>query len=120
MKTHLTHGLFVLALPCFTLGLAAADTTNPATPTLKTETFDKDPGWEQHQNLVEIKKAPMVKQDFGYSTTAFASDTAGEIGGSITRTTRPAHYGEKISPCTLGNKLRAPKVVRPLRVRSVR
>lgn len=105
MKTHLTHGLFFLALPCFTVGLAAADATSP--PSLKTETFDKDPAWEQYRNRVEIKKAPIVTQDFGYSSTTFATDKAGEIGGSITRTTRPAYYGEKISPLTLDSKLRA-------------
>jgi hypothetical protein len=117
MKTHLAHGLF-RSLYRSALVLAAATTVNTATttafaadataPALKTESFDKDPGWEEHQNRVEVKKAPVVKQDFGYSATQHASaSTPGEIGGSITRTTRPAYYGLPIPPRTLDHKLSA-------------
>ncbi len=78
-----------------------------AQPTLKTETFDGDPGWEGHGNRVELKAPPVVKQDFGFSATQFAGKTAGEIGGKITRTTKPAYYATEIAPKTLDDALAA-------------
>jgi hypothetical protein len=65
---------------------------------LKTEHFDRDPGWEGHNNRIELKKVPVVQQDFGYSATQFTGKAAGEIGGQVTRTPRPAYYAAAISP----------------------
>src|SRR5271157_3916741 len=62
----------------------------------KTEHFDKDPGWEGFNNRVELKKAPTVTQDFGYSATQFAGDAKGEIGGRVQRAAKPAYYADKI------------------------
>ncbi len=74
---------------------------------MKTARFDRDPGFEGHQNRVVLKSVPIVAQDFGYSPTQFAGAAVGEIGGRITRTTRPAYYASKIAPKTLGDKLSA-------------
>src|SRR6187431_358139 len=74
---------------------------------LKREHFDRDPGWEGNNNRTEIKSPPVVKQDFGYSAKSVAGKTKGEIGGSVTRTTKPAYYAAKIGPKTLNDKLSA-------------
>ena len=56
----------ILAALCILGGQSfAAD----APPSLKTETFDRDPGWEGHNNHVALKSAPTVTQNFGYSRT---------------------------------------------------
>ena len=73
---------------------------------MKTESFDRDPGWEGFNNRVEPKHVPTVTQDFGYSPTQFAGKAPGEAGGRITRSTRPAHYGDKIAK-TLKDRLTA-------------
>lgn len=73
----------------------------------KSETFDKDPGWEGHNNRIVPEKAQMVKQNFGYSATHFAGKNKGEVGGVIQRSTTPASYAAKIRPKTLDDKLTA-------------
>ena len=74
---------------------------------LKTGNFDRDPGWEGHHNRVVPKTIPMVKQDFGFSATHLAGKAAGEMGGSIQRSTTPATYAAKILATTLDDKLTA-------------
>ncbi len=74
-------------------GLRAADA-----PRLKTETFDRDPGWDAHHNRIPPTNAPKVTQDFGYSATHHAGRGAGEIGGRIQRSTTPAMYAAPLSP----------------------
>ncbi|MEK6262736.1 MAG: hypothetical protein AABP62_29415 [Planctomycetota bacterium] len=75
---------------------------------LKTEHFDRDPGWEGHNNRIVPKKVLMVKQDFGYSVTHFAGKAKGELGGVIQRSTTPASYAAKLAPAqTLDDKLTA-------------
>lgn len=76
-------------------------------PLLKTETFDRDPGWEGHNNRIVPEKPLMVTQDFGFSTTNHAGTAAGEIGGSIQRSTTPAHYAVEIPMRTLNDKFTA-------------
>ena len=81
---------------------------SPAQTVLKTEHFDRDPGWEGHNNRVVPKKVQMVKQDFGYSATNHAGQGAGELGGTIQRSTKPAIYAAALSPAkTLDDKLSA-------------
>ncbi len=79
------------------------------TPTLslKTETFDRDPGWEGHNNRIVPEKPLIVIQDFGYSATNNAGKAAGEIGGSIQRSTTPASYAAEIPVRTLEDKFTA-------------
>jgi hypothetical protein len=76
-------------------------------PAIKTESFDKDPAWEGHNNRIVPERAPKVTQDFGYSKTNFAGKAAGELGGKITRAAEPAYYADKIGPVTLDDKLSA-------------
>jgi hypothetical protein len=79
----------------------------PKQPTLKTESFDKDPAWEGHNNRIVPQRVPTVMQDFGYSKTHFAGKSAGELGGHITRASEPAYYADKIGSVTLDEKLSA-------------
>jgi len=65
---------------------------------LKTERFDRDPGWEGFNNRVVLTKVPTVTQDFGHSLTAFASKDKGEVGGRVNRSTTPASYAARIAP----------------------
>jgi hypothetical protein len=75
---------------------------------LKTETFDRDPGWEGHNNRIVPAKALNVQQDFGYGTTHFAGRNRGEMGGRIQRSTTPASYAAPLSPAkTLDDRLTA-------------
>ena len=100
-----------LLLPVFTVlalvvpRVFSADTNAPA---LKTEHFDRDPGWEGHNNRVTSKKPVQVKQDFGFSATNHAGKAAGEMGGVIQRSTKPASYAAALAPAkTLDDKLTA-------------
>src|SRR5690349_12189805 len=71
-----------LVSPCISLLLAVRSFA--ADPALKTEHFDRDPGWEEYNNHVAPKKTQLVKQDFGYSAkTNFAGKAKGEMGGTI-------------------------------------
>jgi hypothetical protein len=74
---------------------------------VKTERFDRDPGWEGFNNRVVPKKIPTVTQDFGYSPTNVAGKDKGEMGGRVTRSNRPAYYADKIAVKTLNDKLSA-------------
>jgi hypothetical protein len=79
-----------------------------AQPILKSESFDRDPGWEGRNNRVPPKQPLVVKQDFGYSPTHFAGKAAGELGGNIQRSTTPASYALALTPAkTLNAKLSA-------------
>lgn len=74
----------------------------------KTESFDKDPGWDGHNNRVKVEKPIPVVQDFGYSNTNHAGGkAAGEIGGRVQRSSTSAYYGMRLEkPKTLDSKLR--------------
>lgn len=81
--------------------------TGAEAPKLKTESFERDPGWEGHNNHIVPKKALVVKQDFGFSPTNLVGKTKGEIGGRIQRSTTPASYAAKIPTKTLDDKFSA-------------
>jgi hypothetical protein len=74
---------------------------------VRTEGFDRDPGWEGFNNHIAPAVSPKVTQDFGYSDTSFASQASGEMGGRICRASEPAWYGAKIASKTLDEKLAA-------------
>jgi hypothetical protein len=78
----------------------------PAT-ILKTDSFDRDPGWEGFNNRIIPKSPVIVRQDFGFSPTHFAGAAPGEIGGKIQRSTTMSYYADKISPKTLSDPLEA-------------
>src|SRR5947209_13236146 len=100
-----TLGLLGLTLLlALTIGAGSGDQVKSA---LKTQSFDKDPGWEGHNNRIVPQRVPTVTQDFGYSKTNAAGKGAGELGGRITRASEPAYYADKIGPVTLDEKLSA-------------
>jgi hypothetical protein len=88
--------------------LSIATPARPADPPqLKTEQFDRDPGWDAFNNRLAPTNAPTITQAFGYSGTRFASDTAGEVGGQVWRSNTVAFYGKPIGPKTLADSLSA-------------
>jgi hypothetical protein len=76
-------------------------------PTIKSESFDRDPGWEGHNNRIVPRELPSIVQDFGYSKTNFAGKAVGEMGGQVWRASEPAFYAARIAPRTLDNRLTA-------------
>ena len=73
-----------------TLAFASALLAAEFPPSLKTETFDRDPDWEAHKNHLVPKEYPTITQEFGYSSTGFAGKAPGEIGGRVHRASQPA------------------------------
>jgi hypothetical protein len=70
------------------------------------ESFDKDPGWDGHNNRLAAPQA--IRQDFGWSAgTRRAGGGAGEIGGLITPAGEPACYGKVVAARTLNDALSA-------------
>lgn len=99
----------VLVLVTFLLAAILGSLNSEERPGLerKTESFDRDPGWEGHNNRIVPKKYPTIVQDFGYSKTHFAGNAGGEIGGQVWRASEPAYYALKIGRKTLHDKLSA-------------
>jgi hypothetical protein len=104
MRMRLAARIFCVVLPVVvcTAAAHAADLHGIAS-----QAFDRDPGWEGFGNRIKPQKIPTVVQDFGYSNTDFASRSAGELGGSITRAAEPAWYAAKVDAKTLDDKLSA-------------
>lgn len=70
------------------------------------QSFDKDPGWEAHNN--RPKDAPRtIRQDFGFSKTTHAGGKPSEMGGFITPAGEPAYYAKKITPKSFDHSLSA-------------
>ncbi len=86
---------------------ASARAQDPTKHLVKTEHFDRDPGWEGHNNRIVPKQYPAVVQDFGFANTHFAGRAAGEMGGQVWRASEPAFYADKIGVRTLADKLSA-------------
>jgi hypothetical protein len=76
-----------------------------AEPTIKTEHFDSDPGWEGVNNRRGLERP--IKQDFGYSATTSHTGGKGEVGGFITPAAEPAYYAKAIPKQTLGGPITA-------------
>src|SRR5215212_9206566 len=57
----------------------------PSQNVTKTESFDRDPGWDRSNNRPADRKAEAVeiRQDFGFSNTSHAGGKPGEVGGRI-------------------------------------
>jgi lysophospholipase L1-like esterase len=54
----------------------------------KTESFDRDPAWEGHNNRIVPEMPLIVTQDFGHSATnSCGQGRKGEVGGRIQRST---------------------------------
>jgi len=81
--------------------------------TMKTESFDSDPGWIGVNNRSARTIEPVqVRQDFGYSPeTAHAvggtSADKGEMGGFFTAAGEAAFYGKAIEPMSFDEPLSA-------------
>lgn len=95
----------MLLLPA--LGQETGGSGPGASGVLKTEHFDRDPGWEGYHNHLVPEDPPIVIQDFGYSATHFAGRAKGEVGGRVQRSTTHAAYAEKIAVKTLDDPLSA-------------
>ena len=76
--------------PLVFASLLAVTSTAAAQSPSAVQHFDRDPGWEGRFNRTELTNLPEVVQDFGYSRTNHAGQGAGEVGGHIQRTARPA------------------------------
>jgi hypothetical protein len=90
--------------------IASSIPAEPAAQTIiKSESFDRDPGWEGFNNRLkpDPKEIPTVEQNFGYSDTHFAGGEKGELGGKIWRSVTPAFYAARIPVKTLNDKLTA-------------
>jgi len=82
VHTFLTKSLVVLVV---------ALATATGEDNLKSERFDRDPGWDSHNNWTLDRKPVKVTQAFGYSQTNHArGKAAGEVGGGIVRSSRAA------------------------------
>src|SRR6266536_2542576 len=96
---HWIRGFILSALLMVVAGVARSEE--------RTQSFDRDPGWEAHNNRIVPKEYPTITQDFGYSRTHFAGKAAGEMGGQVWRAAEPAFYADKIGSRTLEDKLSA-------------
>ncbi len=87
MKSILHHSLTPLIVLSALLYRHASSANAQTPPTLKTESFDRDPGWDNSVNRVEGSDPPTVTQDFGWSP--------GKIGGQVRRSITPGtlHFG---------------------------
>src|SRR5687768_16541155 len=109
MRENMERRFQVLSLTALTVAvvMGIARSQVRAGTVMKTESFDRDPGWTGVNNRVVPAEYPTVTQDFGYSRTNHAGTSPGEMGGLVTRASAPAYYGEKIGPLTLDDKLSA-------------
>jgi hypothetical protein len=112
MQTLLSHRLGTCAnsvIPAAVLLIVAPFAAAlAAAPVMKSESFDRDPGWEAHNNRIVPLDVPTIVQDFGYSpATNVAGKAAGEMGGRVTRAAEPAYCADKIGARSLDDKLSA-------------
>ncbi len=96
--------LFLIGVMLLTVG-----TTLPADEIHSTScTFDVNPQWDGFRNRLLPESLPVVRQEFGYRRTNLAGGRhAGEIGGTVQRTTTSARYSMPIAEKTLDDKLSA-------------
>src|SRR5437870_3230546 len=96
MKALPLCGLLLFGL--FGLSVAAQE---------RSERFDRDPGWDAHNNRIQVPTPRTIKQDFGYSQTDHAGAGPGEMGGFISPAAEPAFYAKKIPSKTFDDVLSA-------------
>ena len=73
----------------------------------RTAHFDRDPGWDGHNNRATSQPPRTVRQDFGYSRTGHCGGSPGEIGGFSMPASEPAWYAKKIPERTFNEALSA-------------
>jgi len=93
------------------IGLAAgfpmASAAAGPPPVQVREDFTGDPGWEARGHVPPASACVTKTMDFGYSPTAHAGGSPGEIGGCVWRSLTPACYARRIPLRTLNDRLRA-------------
>jgi hypothetical protein len=104
--------LLLGALASSTWGQAPTKLSNEksAGTRLKTESFDRDPGWIGVNNRSAKSRAPRrVRQDFGFSahTNHAGGDAPGEFGGRISPAGESAFFGKSIRSTSLDRQLTA-------------
>jgi len=107
MKGNMKLRFSILLLFIFASWLENCCAQDSAQMVFKTEHFDHDPAWEGYRNRIAPQHLAVVNQNFGYSSTHFAGQQNGELGGRVQRCSLPAFYVDKISPRTLNDKLSA-------------
>ena len=74
----------------------------------RTEHFDQDPKWHEHNNRSVTPEPREIRQDFGYSTTMkCGGSTPGEIGGFINPAAETAYYAKAIPEKSFADALTA-------------
>jgi hypothetical protein len=73
----------------------------------RTEHFDHDPGWDAHNNRSPVPRPRTIRQDFGFSNTAHAGGSPGEMGGFLSPAAEPAYYAKKLPIRTFEDTLSA-------------
>jgi hypothetical protein len=72
------------------------------------ESFERDPGWDGHNNRATDPGPRGVRQDFGYSRTQNTGGEApGEMGGLVHPAAEPAYYAKRIPTATFSDRLTA-------------
>lgn len=71
----------------------------------RTQHFDRDPGWEGHNNRSAVLEPRAVRQDFGYQPPA--DGRPGGVGGFITPAAEPAYYAKRIAALTFEDRFSA-------------
>jgi hypothetical protein len=103
-----TAGVRCLATLALLSALAnCAWSAEPSLTRQKTERFDRDPRWDGKQNRSAPPRPPLVQREFGYSKSQHAGRAAGEIGGKVSQSIRPAYYGKVLPTSTLEEPLSA-------------
>lgn len=94
------------ATRCLWIALLAPMAWAAAMAGQRQQNFDKDPGWDGHNN--RSARPETIRQDFGWSMgTTNAGGTAGEIGGWIAPAAEPAYYAKKFPARTFDDVLTA-------------
>ncbi len=78
---------------------------------VRTERFDRDPGWDGRNNRSETPGPRTVRQDFGWSATSNAGGEAGEVGGWVSPDAAPAFYAKVLPPAGFDDPLSASGVL---------
>ena len=93
----------------YVMAVAILATALASSPVQCKESFDKDPGWDGHNNRIAREQEPRTaRQDFGYSPgTRHAGGQPGEIGGTVQPAAEPAYYAKPIKIKTLNDCLSA-------------
>ncbi len=74
----------------------------------KHESFDQDPGWDEHNNRGELTACRTTRQDFGFSpNTSHAGGEKGEMGGFIQPAADLAYYAKVLPTKTFEDVLSA-------------